>query len=238
MMKRAILIVVSILWTDIAMAQQEKSYYRDSMLWEEVTGGVNRHTVSLPKSVDESLPNVLLIGTSISIGYTLPVREQLKGIANVYRIPANSFNTDNGLEKIEFWLSDMEWDVIHMNWGLHDLKYTQSDDQQDVPPARYRENLRKILTYVKEHSPAKIIWAQTTYVPSDVEPRRDMGDDKLYNDIALEVVGAFNDIVVDDHYKLTSENQQLQQPHNVHFSPEGYNELAKQVCSYIKAALK
>ena len=35
------------------------------------------------------LPRVLLIGDSISIGYTVAVRSLLKGKANVHRIPEN-----------------------------------------------------------------------------------------------------------------------------------------------------
>lgn len=35
------------------------------------------------------LPRVLLIGDSISIGYTEPVRMELAGKANVHRIPTN-----------------------------------------------------------------------------------------------------------------------------------------------------
>jgi len=34
---------------------------------------------------DPKLPRVLLIGDSISIGYTVPVRERMKGKANVHR---------------------------------------------------------------------------------------------------------------------------------------------------------
>ena len=36
---------------------------------------------------DPKLPRVLLIGDSISIGYTTGVRKELKGRANVHRIP-------------------------------------------------------------------------------------------------------------------------------------------------------
>src|SRR5512137_2492523 len=38
-----------------------------------------------PVSDDPKLPRVLLIGDSISIGYTLPVRKLLAGKANVHR---------------------------------------------------------------------------------------------------------------------------------------------------------
>lgn len=69
------------------------------------------------------LPRVLLIGDSISIGYTLHVRELLKGKANVHRIPANGGPTTNGVTHLKTWLGDSKWDVIHFNFGLHDLVY-------------------------------------------------------------------------------------------------------------------
>ena len=52
------------------------------------------------------LPRVLLIGDSISIGYTLDVRELLKGKANVHRIPTNGGPTTNGLANLSKWLGD------------------------------------------------------------------------------------------------------------------------------------
>ena len=64
------------------------------------------------------LPRVLLIGDSISVGYTLPTRELLDGIANVHRLPENGGPTIRGLEKLESWLGECEWDVIHFNFGL------------------------------------------------------------------------------------------------------------------------
>src|SRR5215470_12616323 len=50
------------------------------------------------------LPRVLLIGDSISIGYTEPVRTELAGKANVHRIPANGSSTAVGLKNVESWL--------------------------------------------------------------------------------------------------------------------------------------
>ena len=48
------------------------------------------------------LPRVLLIGDSISIGYTVPVRELLKGKQRS-RIFFNWWSTINGLEKLKTW---------------------------------------------------------------------------------------------------------------------------------------
>ena len=75
------------------------------------------------------LPNVLILGDSISIGYTPYVMEQLKGIANVYRPVFKNGNNENcqgtmnGLLHIDRWIGNKQWDIIHFNFGLHDLKH-------------------------------------------------------------------------------------------------------------------
>jgi len=66
------------------------------------------------------LPRVLLIGDSISIGYTVPTRALLKGKANVHRPPTNCSSTGYGLTMLDAWLGAKKWDVIHFNFGLHD----------------------------------------------------------------------------------------------------------------------
>src|SRR6266480_369829 len=55
---------------------------------------------------DPKLPRVLLIGDSISMGYTVPVQELLKGKANVHRVPENGGPTTNGLAKLKAWLGE------------------------------------------------------------------------------------------------------------------------------------
>ena len=79
------------------------------------------------------LPRVLLIGDSISIGYTIPVRNLLKGKVNVHRIPTNGGPTIKGLNQIEAWIGKKKWDVIHFNWGLHDLKYMGPNGENLFP---------------------------------------------------------------------------------------------------------
>ena len=78
------------------------------------------------------LPRVLIIGDSISIGYTLPVRAQLRGRANVHRPKDNCGSTLVGLERLDAWLGNGKWDVIHFNFGLHDMSYV------DAQGARWR----------------------------------------------------------------------------------------------------
>src|SRR3954471_24515888 len=76
------------------------------------------------------LPRVLLIGDSISIGYTEPVRMLLSGTANVHRIPTNGATTANGVENLDSWVGTKHWDVIHFNFGLHDLRYMDNGNRQ------------------------------------------------------------------------------------------------------------
>ncbi len=47
------------------------------------------------------LPRVLLLGDSISIGYTLGVRARLQGRANVHRPPENCGDTARGVKSID-----------------------------------------------------------------------------------------------------------------------------------------
>jgi hypothetical protein len=50
------------------------------------------------------LPRVLILGDSISIGYTRLVRRQLEGRANVHRPAENCAETANGLKNLDKWL--------------------------------------------------------------------------------------------------------------------------------------
>ena len=85
------------------------------------TSRPRRHPAHLPIKDIEGLPRVLLMGDSISTGYTLPVRALLKGKANVHRIPINVGSTAQSVKYLTRWLGDGEWDLIHFNWGMHDL---------------------------------------------------------------------------------------------------------------------
>src|SRR5436305_2534176 len=133
------------------------------------------------------LPRVLLIGDSISIGYTVAVRKELAGMANVHRIPENGADTRNGLEKLDTWLGDSKWDVIHFNWGLHDLKVTPDGGRQ-VPLVIYEKNLEALSARLNKTG-ARLIWATTTPVPSGMlNPPRSAQDVEKYNAAAKWVM--------------------------------------------------
>ncbi len=203
-----------------------------------IAGRVWRETppAFLPIEDDPDLPRVLLIGDSISVGYTLPTRELLQGIANVHRPPENCGPTTRGLVRIEVWLGEREWDVIHFNWGLHDLRMDENGLHQ-VPVEAYEENLETLVVRL-ERTGAELIWASTTPVPDTVNgPPRTSADVIAYNRVAAAIMLAHG-IAINDLYEFAlPQLDAIQLPHDVHFTPEGSVVLARQVAASIRAAL-
>ncbi len=203
---------------------------------------------------DPSLPNVLILGDSISIGYTLQVRELLKGKANVYRPtnpsgtrPENCSGSAKGVAKLNRWISDTDWSVIHFNWGLHDLKHvkeagkhSKSNNPNSPTLATieiYSQNLESIVDQLKA-TDARLVFATTTpVVEGTLNPLREADAPLRYNAAALEVMKA-NDIRVNDLYAFTEPHlQEWQLPKNVHFNAAGSAALAKQVATVITEEL-
>jgi acyl-CoA thioesterase-1 len=183
------------------------------------------------------LPRVLLIGDSISIGYTLPTRELLKGKVNVHRIPTNGGPTTRGLVQIDSWIGNGHWDVIHFNWGLHDLKFMPHGKRQ-VTLAAYERNLDSLVRRLKQTG-AKLIWRNTTPVPEGkVAPLRIPDDVVSYNAAAKRVMQKHGVSIHDLYTFALARLEKIQRPVNVHFTPEGSDALAGEVAGIILDALK
>ena len=198
-----------------------------------------------PPEIQRGLPNVLLIGDSISIGYMLPAREALKGKANVFRPATNCGPSTKGIAEIEHWLGDRKWDVIHWNHGLHDLKYmgpqgqnladpANAESNQQVPPKEYAENLRQIAERLKKTS-ATIIFCETTPVPEGAKGRV-VGDSKKYNEVAAKVMKEIGGVEINPLYSFAVENVE-NLPANVHYSKTGSTKLGNEVANVIRKHL-
>lgn len=198
-----------------------------------------------PVKDDPALPRVLLIGDSISIGYTVPVRILLKGKANVHRPPTNCGATTTGLKELDAWLGDGKWDVIHFNWGLHDLKYVDEKGnlvpvergRQQVPIEQYERNLDELVQRLKRTG-AKLIWATTTPIPEGAVGRVP-GDEVKYNAAAKRVMEKHG-VAINDLHTFASQfkgYKAIQMEKNVHFMKAGSVELARQVAAHILKAL-
>jgi acyl-CoA thioesterase-1 len=193
---------------------------------------------------DPELPRVLLIGDSISMGYTPPLRKLLQGKVNVHRIPENGHATVDGLKSLDKWLGDSKWDLIHFNFGLHDLKKLDANGKSVsspelgeyyVPVEEYEKNLRVIAERLQKTG-AKLVWRNTTPVPAGTRFRA-AGDEIHYNEAAKRVMDDLK-IPIDDHWKLVKKRPKLQRPRDVHFTREGSQALAEQVAKVILKELK
>lgn len=176
---------------------------------------------------DPSLPRVLLIGDSVSRGYTQAVRKQLAGKANVHRAPENCGPTANGLKKIDVWLADGPWDVIHFNFGIHD---------RNTPLPDYSARLEQLIARMKKTG-ARLVWASTTPIPDD--PPNQSAESIVERNAAAREVAEKYGVGIDDLFTAVSPHlAKLQNPNDVHFNAAGYDFLGAEVAKSIESALK
>lgn len=196
-----------------------------------------------PNTDVAGLPRVLILGDSISAGYTPFLRQQLKGRANVYKWSENCRDTNYALTRLEFWLGPGRWDVIHFNFGLHDLKHVDAKGEMVDPKigkqvsskAQYAANLRQIVARLKKTG-AKLVFATTTPIPEGANGRI-AGNEIPYNEAARAIMKE-NGIAIDDlHAAAMKRLKEIQKPANVHYTDQGSEYLAGVVRASIEPLL-
>lgn len=198
---------------------------------------------------DIQRPRILIIGDSISIGYTPFVEDFFSGKAIVSHNPGNAQHTGTGLKNIEEWVGTKMWDIIQFNWGLWDLCYRNPDSQVQgnrdkvygkitCNLEQYRKNLDSIVTVLEGITDAKLIFVTTTYVPED-EAGRFQGDVPKYNQAAREVMNK-HEIVVNDIFEPSKSIHKTygKGTDDVHFTEEGYKELGELIASFLTTEIK
>jgi hypothetical protein len=175
---------------------------------------------------DPALPRVLLIGDSVSRAYTQTVRKELSGIANVHRAPANCGPTSAGLKKIDVWLGDGKWDVIHFNFGIHD---------RAAPLADYANRLEQLVERMQQTG-AKLVWASTTPIP-DVADKYSAESIVQRNAAAADLMQKHG-VAIDDLFTaIMPRLAELQNPNDVHFTGLGNQFLGEQVAKFLKSMI-
>lgn len=190
-----------------------------------------------PGVAPSGLPRVLIIGDSISMGYTPGVSDLLKGKAEVERIEGNGSSTSHGLANLGKWIGEAKWDVIHFNFGLHDAKLPP-EGVRHSEPAEYEKNLRELVKQLKGTG-AKLIFATTTPVPDGgiISPTRKFGSVDAYNEVAVRVMKENGVVINDLNTAISPKVLEYLRPKDVHFNKEGSAFLAGKVAAAIGNSL-
>ncbi|RXS94904.1 SGNH/GDSL hydrolase family protein [Silvibacterium dinghuense] len=184
-----------------------------------------------PAHVDAHLPNVLLLGDSISRNYFPEVTKQLTGLANVYLMASSICVGDPRLPKqiAEFAkLEGVRFRVVHFNNGMHGWSYTEAQYEAGFP------SFVKAVRGLAGRDGA-LIWASTTPVRSDADTGATNPRVDARNAIALAMVKAKR-IAVDDQHALMLDHQDLHED-PVHFNPKGADIQGDQAAAMIRSAL-
>ena len=200
-------------------------------------------------SCKQDKPSLLIIGDSISLGYTPFVIENLTDKAAVFHNPGNAQHTGTGVEKIEEWVADGKWDIVQFNWGLWDLCYRHPDSKvqgnRDKENGKltytvdeYATNLDSIISTLQRITEAKLIFVTTTYVPEN-EAGRFKNDAIRYNDAAKKIMKKHS-VTVNDIYEASIPIHQAlgKGSDDVHYSDQGYEKLGELVTKFLKAEME
>jgi lysophospholipase L1-like esterase len=177
-----------------------------------------------------------IIGDSISLqGYTKYAAETLKGEMLLHHHQGNAETTRNGLAKLDAWLAEAggDWDIIHFNWGLWDLR----SQGTHVPLAEYTANMEKLVARLKK-TKATLIFATTTPVPPKNGFKRRDSDVQAYNAAAVAIMKR-EGIAIDDLYSFIKPTlAKHQRKNDVHFNQDGYRRMGESVVEALRAAAK
>ena len=183
---------------------------------------------------ETNLPRVLLIGDSITRDYHGEVEKRLAGKAFVARLATSRFVGDPVFHReIELVLKQERFDVVHFNNGMHGWQHNED---------AYRKAFPKLIKTIRKHAPkAKLIWATTTPLRTGKDVTWDTkvaySDERIdaRNAIAAEIVTGQKIPTAD--LNATVRGRPELHSDNVHFSGQGSQALAEEVCAAVEKLL-
>jgi hypothetical protein len=185
-----------------------------------------------PPHPDPKLPNVLLLGDSITRNYFPQVTKDLAGTANVYLFAASTSIGDPRLtpqirEFVE--MEEVPFRMVHFNNGMHGWDYTEAQYKASFP-----EFLRTVQSIVGKHG--RLVWATITPVKPGAFNGATNSRIDTRNDIARRVVKAAG-VSIDDQHALMLHHLDLYED-TVHFNPAGAAIMGDQAAANIRTELK
>lgn len=189
------------------------------------------------------LPKIVLVGDSISGGYGPLVAKRLEGKAVIVRPPSSGGDSSMVLQNLEAWLVREKPAVVHLNCGLHDLKFAKETKKHQVELAQYEANLRKIAARLKQVTGTAFVFANTTPIIDERHAQRGANFDRFeadvrrYNAVATSVMHEAGVPVHDLHWAVQQAGAAtLLGKDGTHYTPAGYERLAEAVADTVMRA--
>lgn len=183
-----------------------------------------------PETPNPALPNVLLVGDSITRAYYNATAAALAGKANCYYFAASTSVGDErlGPQLAEYFkMIGVRFDVVHFNNGMHGWGYTEEE---------YRQYFPELIAAVRAGAPkAKLVWATITPVRKDKPGGATNARIDARNAIAEGIVKK-QGIPIDDQHALMMPHQNLHAD-DVHFTAEGSAMEGRQVAESVEKLL-
>lgn len=180
---------------------------------------------------DREGKRVLLIGDSITNGYSAIVRKHFEGLAFVDMMATSKFIFDDGLEaEIKYFLSQYAYQAIHFNNGLHGI---------DLPIDDYMTGYKRITELLLSKGCALCLATST--------PVTVLGRPKILDPVKNTVVTQRNQIVeriarehnlpVNDLYHAVVGKKSIRDKDGLHYNAKGYRLLGRQVADILQKNL-
>ena len=159
-----------------------------------------------PEHPQADLPNVLLVGDSITRNYFPVVTKELTGKANVYLFATSASLGDARLARQlqEFFaMESKHFRVIHFNNGMHGWGFSEVE---------YKNAFPALIGALHRGDPqARLIWANTTPVRKDNPEAATNARINVRNEIAASIMKS-EQIPIDDQHEV------------IHQHPDMYND--------------
>jgi lysophospholipase L1-like esterase len=183
-----------------------------------------------PTHYDPKLPNVLLLGDSITRNYYPAVARRLTGKANVYLMATSASVGDPRLplQIADFATAEaVHFALVHFNNGMHGWAYSESQYERAFP---------SFLRAIQDAAPgARLIWTTTTPVKVEASPGPTNIRIESRNAIAKTFVQKAG-LPIDDQHELMMHHLDTYQD-TVHFNESGAEIQGAQAAATIEAAL-
>ena len=222
MVRDLIVVVASTMVCAIALAQDDAIHER--IEWTDVW---------VANADSDGSPRVLLVGDSIVRGYYAAVEKAMGEKVSLARYTTSKFVGDpEYLDELGLLLRRYDFDVIHLNNGLHGFGYTE---------AQYESALNALMAFVAKAAPdARVVWCMSTPIRStdDLAQLDSEKNDRVIarNRIAADIMQRLG-VAVDDLYVAVVEHPEYSGKDGVHFNEQGQAAQAEQVAKAIKEVL-